>query len=214
MQASDWKDGRELLAYLRRHTVVPVNGWFGNPGQLFAGTPGLTVGRIRREARLGARVTGLLSEQPAKLNALERVEEVRKQLATDAEFKDALTARHSDEAVRRARIAAVCLSVDPFILKNLSVAAWSGGAAICSVFGRGRGHFGGRALESSRCCGDGPLERLLGCIPVVRDRCGHRLSAIAARGRQRLAGGTRASRAPRMPPCSSARISAVTRRTT
>jgi deferrochelatase/peroxidase EfeB len=91
MHASDWEDGRELLAYLRRHTVVPVNGWFGNPGLLFAGTPGLTVGRIRREARLGARVAGLLSEQTTQLNALERVEEVRTQLAMDAEFKDALT---------------------------------------------------------------------------------------------------------------------------
>ena len=32
MHASDWKDGGDLLAYLRRHRVVLGNGWFSNPG--------------------------------------------------------------------------------------------------------------------------------------------------------------------------------------
>jgi hypothetical protein len=91
MHASDWKDGGDLLAYLRSHRVALGNGWFSNPGQVFAGTPGLSVDRIRREAKLGARVTGLLSGQPAELDALERVEAVRKALAADSAFKDALT---------------------------------------------------------------------------------------------------------------------------
>jgi deferrochelatase/peroxidase EfeB len=90
MHASNWKEGGELLAYLRRHRVVTGNGWFSNPGVTFAGTPGLTVGRIRREAKLGAVVTGLLSCQPADLDALARVDEVRKHLATQNEFKHAL----------------------------------------------------------------------------------------------------------------------------
>jgi hypothetical protein len=90
MHASDWQDGGELLAYLRRRCGVPGNGWFSNPGQFFVGTPGLTVGRILREAKLGARTTALLSEQPAGLDALDRVEEVRKQLAKEAQFKEAL----------------------------------------------------------------------------------------------------------------------------
>src|SRR5262245_59736715 len=91
MHARDWKDGGELLAYLCRHRVVPGNGWFGSPGQVFAGTPGLTVGRIWREAKLGARVAALLSQQQRGPDALKRVEEVRKQLANDAQFGDALT---------------------------------------------------------------------------------------------------------------------------
>jgi deferrochelatase/peroxidase EfeB len=95
MHASDWKEGGELFAYLSRHAVVPSNGWFGNPGQLFAGTPGLTVGRILREAKLKARLSGLLAkqdtEQDGKLDALERVDLIRKELAKDAELKDALT---------------------------------------------------------------------------------------------------------------------------
>jgi hypothetical protein len=30
MHASDWKDGGELLAYLRRHRVALGNGWFSD----------------------------------------------------------------------------------------------------------------------------------------------------------------------------------------
>jgi deferrochelatase/peroxidase EfeB len=86
--ASDWKEGGELLAYLRRHKVATGNGWFSNPGALFAGTPGLTVGRIRGEAKLGARITGLLARQGPEMTALERVMDIRNQLK---EEKDALT---------------------------------------------------------------------------------------------------------------------------
>ncbi len=58
--ANDWKGG-ELLAYFRSHSVTPGNGWFSSPGLLFAGTPGLTVGRIWREAKLAALVTESLA---------------------------------------------------------------------------------------------------------------------------------------------------------
>ena len=80
MLAKDWNGG-ELLAFLRRHSVAPGNGWFSSPGLLFAGTPGLTVGRISREAKLAAFVTGVLSGQPADWDALTRVEDARKQVA-------------------------------------------------------------------------------------------------------------------------------------
>ncbi len=89
MLANNWNGG-ELLAYLRRHRVTPGNGWFGSPGLVFAGTPGLTVGRISREAELAAFVTGLLSRQPADWDALARVEDVRKRVAEHREFKFAL----------------------------------------------------------------------------------------------------------------------------
>ena len=54
MLASDWKDGGICSPIFARHRVALGNGWFSNPGLVFAGTPGLTVGRIRREAKLGA----------------------------------------------------------------------------------------------------------------------------------------------------------------
>ena len=87
--ASDWNDGG-LLAYFRSHSVTPGNGWFSNPGLLFAGTPGLTVGRIWREAKLASFVTGILSRQPADWDALSRVEDARKQVVQHKEFKHAL----------------------------------------------------------------------------------------------------------------------------
>jgi deferrochelatase/peroxidase EfeB len=90
MQASDWKEGGELLAFLRSHRVTPANGWFGNPGVVFAGTPGLTVGRIQREAKLAGHVARLLSDQPGHLDALARVDDVRRKLAAEPEFKPAL----------------------------------------------------------------------------------------------------------------------------
>jgi deferrochelatase/peroxidase EfeB len=90
MQARDWKDGGDLSAYLLRHRVLPGNGWFSSPGQVFSGTPGMTVGRIKYEAALSGKVAALLSPQGKELDALERVEWVRQELAKDKKFKDAL----------------------------------------------------------------------------------------------------------------------------
>src|SRR5580704_14560675 len=51
--ASDWSDGGDIKRYLAKHKAVPGSGWFSAPGALFSGTPGLSVGRILREHRLG-----------------------------------------------------------------------------------------------------------------------------------------------------------------
>ena len=50
--AKDWGDGADLAAYLRKRVVPVGNGWFGNPGLVFAGTPGFSVGRIVSEGVL------------------------------------------------------------------------------------------------------------------------------------------------------------------
>src|SRR3954471_919126 len=63
MHSSAWTDGGELLAFLRKHKVITANGWSANPGALFAGTPGLPVGRILRESKLAARITARLAQQ-------------------------------------------------------------------------------------------------------------------------------------------------------
>jgi deferrochelatase/peroxidase EfeB len=78
--ASDWRDGGDLLAYLRKRRVVPGCGWFSNPGAVFTGTPGMSVGRIRREAELAAHITVLVGRLPANMDALERVDAVRREL--------------------------------------------------------------------------------------------------------------------------------------
>jgi deferrochelatase/peroxidase EfeB len=114
MQASDWKEGGELLAFLRSHRVTPANGWFGNPGVVFAGTPGLTVGRIQREAKLAGHVARLLSDQPAHLDALARVDDVRRKLAAEPEFKPALLPAASTPTEQPALAGAVASSVVSF----------------------------------------------------------------------------------------------------
>lgn len=78
--ASDWIDGGDLAGYLRKHVVRPGCGWFGTPGVVFAGTLGMTVGRILKEADLAARVTEIVGALPGSLGALERVRAVREAL--------------------------------------------------------------------------------------------------------------------------------------
>jgi deferrochelatase/peroxidase EfeB len=90
MLASDWRDGGELLAYVSRHRVAVGCGWTANPGVVFAGTPGMTVGRIRREAKLAAHVATLLKPNPSRLSALEEVDSIRAALAKDPQFASAL----------------------------------------------------------------------------------------------------------------------------
>ena len=46
-QALDWDSGAGLLAYLRSHRLAIGQGLLANPGLCFAGTPGMSVGRIR-----------------------------------------------------------------------------------------------------------------------------------------------------------------------
>ncbi|HEX3486705.1 MAG TPA: hypothetical protein VHT51_16720 [Micropepsaceae bacterium] len=88
--ASDWRTDAELSTYLRSHQVSVGSGWFDNPGLCFAGTPGMSVGRIRDEARLASHIPDVLAAQPANMHALARVEDVRNRLKADG-FADALT---------------------------------------------------------------------------------------------------------------------------
>lgn len=99
MMARDWSDGGDLGAYLRGHRVAVGGGWRDNPGVVFAGTPNMPVGRILGEARLAAHVSALLARQPGHdddddpskyMDALERVEGVRKAIAGDPEYAWAL----------------------------------------------------------------------------------------------------------------------------
>ena len=81
MIASDWSSGPDLADYLLKHRVAVGSGWFANPGVVFAGTPGTTVGRIRRERDLAKEVVDLLRPQPKHLTAMERLQHVRDGIA-------------------------------------------------------------------------------------------------------------------------------------
>jgi hypothetical protein len=88
--ASDWKAGVEIDAYLTAHKIAIGVGLFDNPGLAFTGTPGLSVGRIRSEARLALRATEILALQGENMWALERVEAVREAVRHDPELSDML----------------------------------------------------------------------------------------------------------------------------
>ena len=89
MLAADWR-GDDLLAYLRGHRVAVGCGWFSHPGVVFAGTPGLTVGRIRQEAALAPRVAALVAETAAEMHALDRIDFVRESLTREPDCRFAL----------------------------------------------------------------------------------------------------------------------------
>jgi len=89
--AADWKPG-DLAAYLRAHKVKSGFGWNLLAGLPFAGTPGMSVGRIRDEARLAERLRALVLSQPnCNIPALQRLEAVRAEIRQDADLKWALT---------------------------------------------------------------------------------------------------------------------------
>jgi deferrochelatase/peroxidase EfeB len=88
--ASDWKTDTDIGAYLTAHKIAIGVGLFDSPGLAFAGTPNMSVGRIRSEAKLALRVTDILAAQGEGMWALERVESVREALRHDPELSDML----------------------------------------------------------------------------------------------------------------------------
>ncbi len=76
-QANDWRDGNDLTNYLQRHSIRSGFGLFGSPGVDFAGTPGMSVDRIRQEADLRRHVEGLLADLPRDIRPIKQLRAVR-----------------------------------------------------------------------------------------------------------------------------------------
>lgn len=96
IMASDWRDGNDLLAYLKKHLLTVGHGFGDSPGLLFVGAPGLTVGRIRLEADLAKFISGLLGQQNDDVSALTRLARIRTALAQDPRFAAVLEAGDSE----------------------------------------------------------------------------------------------------------------------
>src|SRR5438552_3067458 len=82
----------QLGEFLVRHDRQVGQGWFAVSGVVFTGTPGMTVGRIRREAELAARIQQILDDLPAQGSALATLERVRAHLFGEAVYKWAFVA--------------------------------------------------------------------------------------------------------------------------
>ena len=94
--AKDW-NGADLGKYLNQHLVNASYGLGQTPGLAHAGSPGMTVGRIRKEAALAVEIGAILSKQPGDMTALERLGDVRARLRDSsflrpADAKPAFTA--------------------------------------------------------------------------------------------------------------------------
>jgi deferrochelatase/peroxidase EfeB len=77
--ARDWR-GEPIEHYLSRHAIKTGFGLGANPGIGHAGTPQMSVGRIRAEAALFTRVGAILARQGGGISALSRLDAVRAEL--------------------------------------------------------------------------------------------------------------------------------------
>ena len=87
--AEDWRGG-DLAAFLAAHRVRIGQGWFGQAGLPFAGTPGMSVGRIRCEDILARWLTPRLGTQEGGLSALDRVDRLQAELRDEPDLRWAL----------------------------------------------------------------------------------------------------------------------------
>lgn len=85
------RGGGDLAGFLRAHKVRLGQGWFGQPGLAFAGTPDMTVGRIRRETALADALAWQVGAQDGGIAALGRLEAIRKSVRADPALAWALT---------------------------------------------------------------------------------------------------------------------------
>ncbi len=89
-RASDWKSTDTLGPYWLRHQVKIGWGLFDPPGLAFAGTPGMSVARIRDEGRLAHAAADILAKADPAMGALERLNMVRQTLGADPQWRWAL----------------------------------------------------------------------------------------------------------------------------
>ncbi|HTO41844.1 MAG TPA: hypothetical protein VL026_12780 [Rhizomicrobium sp.] len=87
--ADDWKE-KDLATYLKAHKVRLGQGWMGQAGIAFSGTPDMSVGRVRKEAQLAEHVAALVGAQDGGLGALDRLYRIRAALRNDNTHKWAL----------------------------------------------------------------------------------------------------------------------------
>jgi deferrochelatase/peroxidase EfeB len=88
--ARDWRANVGIAAYLEGHRIEVGSSFFANPGLCFAGTPGMSVGRILAEAALARFVAPLIDDGEADLRPIDRLAAVRRAVAASDDFRPAL----------------------------------------------------------------------------------------------------------------------------
>jgi len=146
--AKDWR-GDDLAAYLT-HRVVDAGYNLGQtPGLAHTGSPGMTVGRIRREAALAAKIDAMLATQPGGLSAMDRLRDVRTRLGEGSPFLDLAEAQPGFAAATlpAVAIAGVIAFARTYLWPFLVLlGAWTIGAVLWSLDHAGAGRSIGWAL--------------------------------------------------------------------
>ena len=88
--ARDWRGNVGLANYLKSHRIGVGAGFFDNPGLCFAGTPGMSVSRIRKEAELAAFLSTEVESGGCDVRPIDRLEKVRAAVQADDRFRWAL----------------------------------------------------------------------------------------------------------------------------
>jgi deferrochelatase/peroxidase EfeB len=72
-----------LCSFLGQYRLSLGLGWRAVPGLVHEGSPGMTIARIRQEAKLAVRIADILAEAPPFDSALKTLEHVRRELWTE-----------------------------------------------------------------------------------------------------------------------------------
>ena len=86
LQAAGVDAAAGLNAFFHRNSVSVGQSLFSTPGLCFAGTPGMSVARIRDEYRLARRVREILETDDISGSSLQILQDVRGRIASDPNF--------------------------------------------------------------------------------------------------------------------------------
>jgi len=89
-KARDWRSNVSLAGYLKSHRIGVGFGPFDNPGLCFAGTPGMSVERIRKEAKLAEFLSAEVEQDDSDIRPIDRLGKVRAAVAASEDFNWAL----------------------------------------------------------------------------------------------------------------------------
>ncbi|HEX8366881.1 MAG TPA: hypothetical protein VF603_16495 [Allosphingosinicella sp.] len=89
-RARDWRGNVALATYLKSHRIKVGYGLFDPPGLCFAGTPGMSVERINKEAELAAFVANQVDLGGCDVRPIDRLEAVRRAVKANPRFAWAL----------------------------------------------------------------------------------------------------------------------------
>jgi Dyp-type peroxidase family len=124
----DWRQGTDLTSYMVQHKLSSGYGLMDQPGLPFAGTPGMTVGQIRKEAALRQALEAAIAAAQPRLSPLHMLHGLRDTIKNTPDLNWALQDLPATDPVQsdppRAR------AISPLIIPALKIYFWPVMAAL------------------------------------------------------------------------------------